>query len=216
MFNNKTKSQFKKLTILSTVVAGILHVTLASSQHSAIPPEMVFFILAGLAQVAWAIVFMKKQSDVMYYFGIVINGGLLVVWALTRILPAPFLNEPEHIGTLDLIIALIEGLAIFTLVVWHEKVSHLPSLVVRFSLAALIALVIGFFGYYSSMAATRFFPDIEVVDHHGVEIGDKHADDGHDNENEVDEMHEVVDNKADSTQEVGDDQRHDDTDDHHD
>lgn len=215
MFDNKAKVQFKKLAILSTIVAGILHVTLASSQHSAIPPEMAFFILAGLAQIAWAIVFIKKQSDAIYYLGIVINGGLLVVWAFTRVLPAPFLNEPEHIGTLDLIIALIEGLAIFTLVAWHEKVSHLPSLVSRFSLATLIALVIGFFGYYSSMAATRFFPDIEVVDHHGVEIGDTHVDDDN-GENVVDETHEVVDNKVDPKQ-VEDNKGHDDTeDDHHD
>jgi hypothetical protein len=70
----------------TTAIAGILHLVLLS------PPYVLgtnilgetFFIVAGIAQIFWALPMAKRWGKIWYYIGIAGTVVLIILWALTR------------------------------------------------------------------------------------------------------------------------------------
>ena len=172
--------------VLPTFFAGLLHAGLASRAHVSIPPEFLFFIVIGVAQmfVAW---WMWCGSKVAYVFGVLLHGSLTVMWILTRVLPAPFLSAPEHAGVLDVSIALMQVFAIFSIVrcaMFDRK---------RIFLLIMSSLFAGIVMYGSAVGVAHYiFPDIDVSDHHHASKSEDvvHKESAKDVE---DEIHEDVD-----------------------
>lgn len=88
---------------LAVGLAGLLHLILAPDHYAHAPAHGVFFALAGIAELTWAVAFLRWRGQNMYYLGIVIAGALVVLWIITRFVPMPFEHE---IGAVDL-----EGIA---------------------------------------------------------------------------------------------------------
>ena len=93
---------------------GLSHSLVVSVQHDALLMELVFFVVAGIAQIVWALWFLKSKTKSVFYTGVLINGGLAGMWIMTRILPAPFSLVPEEVDFLGLVLVILEIVAIIT------------------------------------------------------------------------------------------------------
>ncbi len=167
------KKVYGSLAGMSAITAGILHITLVAQVHKGVAPEWFFFIVIGVAQLVWAFWFYKNQKELFHHIGIVLNGALLSMWIFTRIFPAPFLNAPEHVDPLGIILVTIELIAIVALILWHNPTHTLTKFFRKFASAIGISIVVGLLLYGGSIiAAKTIFSTIEITDHHGKPIGD--------------------------------------------
>ncbi len=79
--------------------AGLIHLVLVPEHYAHAPAQGIFFAVAGIVEIVWAILFLRKPTENMYYIGVALAGGLIVLWGVTRVLPEPFAHE---IGEIDL------------------------------------------------------------------------------------------------------------------
>ena len=159
---------------LSSVAGGLLHATLVATDHSAIWPEMAFFIVFGIAQIGAGVLLLKKQDDRTTLGALIVHGGLIVLWALTRMFPAPFINAIEGIRMLDIIVISLESIVVVGLIVLHDMVHR----EVRKPVSLVGSIIVAFFfgaGIFGIGHATDDLFGIEVDDHHhGEEAVDSH------------------------------------------
>jgi drug/metabolite transporter (DMT)-like permease len=79
--------------------AGVIHIYLAPQHFAHAPAHGIFFAVSGVAELVWAYLFLRRPTEQMYNIGIMLAGGLIILWAITRVLPAPFEHE---VGIVDL------------------------------------------------------------------------------------------------------------------
>src|ERR671925_2047594 len=98
----------------TTAIAGILHLIVVSPLYNPyalgtnIPGET-FFIVAGIAQIFWALPMVKRWGRIWYYIGI---GGtiiLIILWAMTRLPNNPITGErPFPINAMGITIEILQ------------------------------------------------------------------------------------------------------------
>lgn len=88
-----------RLAVIAISIAGLIHILVAPEHYAHSPAHGIFFVLAGLAELVWAFVYWRWPSQRAYYVGVSLAGALIILWAVTRIVPMPFEHE---IGTIDL------------------------------------------------------------------------------------------------------------------
>jgi YtkA-like protein len=96
--------------------AGALHVGAAPQHWGHSPAHGLFLLVVGLGELLWAAVFWRRQSPELRAAGVVLAGGSIVLWAITRVFPAPFGHGPEEIGLIDVASKLPELLVLLILV----------------------------------------------------------------------------------------------------
>jgi hypothetical protein len=86
---NKIGKSLYYAAAVTTAIAGILHLIVVSPLYNPyvlgtnIPGET-FFIVAGIAQIFWALPMIKRWGKIWYYIGIAGTTILIILWALTR------------------------------------------------------------------------------------------------------------------------------------
>ncbi|HLD93153.1 MAG TPA: hypothetical protein VI703_03015 [Anaerolineales bacterium] len=88
----------KVVASIAIAIAGYIHIYLAPQHYAHAPAHGIFFAVAGLAEIAWAVGFLRWPSRPFYYAGLAMAGGLVALWVVTRYLPAPFGHE---VGAID-------------------------------------------------------------------------------------------------------------------
>jgi hypothetical protein len=68
----------------TTAIAGILHLIFASNVISSNIPSGIFFIVAGIAQIFWALPMIRRWGKIWYYIGIGGTVILIILWTVTR------------------------------------------------------------------------------------------------------------------------------------
>lgn len=96
--------------------AGVVHLTLTPFHYAHAPAHGILFALAGAAQVVWAVAFWRKPTLLMWNLGVLGAGALVVLWLITRFLPAPFGHGPEDVNATGIVVKVCEVIAIATLV----------------------------------------------------------------------------------------------------
>ena len=147
---------------IMTILAGIIHLVLVPRHIEHAPAHGLFFLLVGLAQILWGMLVWRQPSLKLYYIGAVMAGWLIVLYGVTRWLPAPFAHHPEAIETLDLVCKLCEGAGMVTLIIliFQGLVFHTS----RFnawravSLIVLVSLLTAFVTYGVARAAEPSLP----------------------------------------------------------
>src|SRR5687768_13308142 len=90
---------------LASMVAGLVHLA-AARNHDGDTVLLWMFVLCAVAQLGWgAAVPAREHSRRLLLLGLVINGGALLVWALTRTVGIPVidsLSEVEPVARQDL------------------------------------------------------------------------------------------------------------------
>lgn len=146
------------------IAAGLIHLLIAPLHWAHAPAHGLFFALSGLAEVAWGIAFWRKPSPVMNRIGVVMAGGLITLWVITRLLPAPFGDEPGGIEIIGITSKLMEGLGLAALVglsvsgATSRKVKISKWLEVEKFTAA--SLMVGGLIYQIAVVAEPFFPEL--------------------------------------------------------
>jgi hypothetical protein len=74
-----------------TALAGILHLMMASSLIGRAPIFGTFFLVAGIAQLFWALPMIKRWGRIWYYIGIAGTIILMTIYVITRV-PNPITN----------------------------------------------------------------------------------------------------------------------------
>lgn len=147
---------------LLAILAGLLHLLLAP-QHMDHLGHGLFLTLAGVAQVAWGVAFWRKPSTALYNLGIVLAGTLIALWAITRVLPAPFGHGgPGEVEAYGILSKAAEGLGLAVLlamVFGGERSLKTQGLIRRTLLALLmVAGISAFILYGAGLAAEQAFP----------------------------------------------------------
>lgn len=94
--------------------AGLVHAA-AARNHDGDQLLVVLFALCALGQVAWAAAALVRPVRWTLLGGLVVNGGALVVWSLTRTVGIPFIDSlsvAESVGTPDLAGALFAAASV--------------------------------------------------------------------------------------------------------
>lgn len=98
----------RMISIITIAIAGLIHLVLAPAHFEHAPAHGIFFALAGMAEIVWAVAFWRRPSQLLYYAGLALAGGLIVLWVLTRFLTPPFEHEPGPIDVSGLVCKLSE------------------------------------------------------------------------------------------------------------
>jgi hypothetical protein len=89
--------------IIATVASGVVHA--AAVPHHAEESLLfgIFFFASACVQFLWSTLALLSPSRALLTSGVVINAGLIVLWALTRTVGLPgLLDRPEEVGSWDL------------------------------------------------------------------------------------------------------------------
>ncbi len=170
-------SPYVLATSAATLIAGVLHFTYVAILHKDIPLEMTFFIAIGLAQIIWAVWFYKtKNIKTAYLIGLLINGSVTVVWLLSRLYEAPFGGEVEAFEALDVVIGVLQIVAIVlsaycvvTLSKAKERSRHIAM--------ALIVPIVGGLLLFTGGRVTALVFNLDTSEH------------GHENSSVIDADH---------------------------
>jgi hypothetical protein len=91
----------------ATVIAGILHLVLASNTIGRNPLTGIFFLVGGIAQLFWTIPMVKKWGRIWYYIGIAGTIVLIIMYFITRV-PNPITNRAGPINSMGIAIEIFQ------------------------------------------------------------------------------------------------------------
>src|SRR5919198_3947052 len=69
----------------TTAIPGILHLIFASNLIGSNILSGIFFIIAGVVQVFWALPMIRRWGRIWYYIGIAGTLILMIIYAITRV-----------------------------------------------------------------------------------------------------------------------------------
>lgn len=161
------------LASIFSIIAGGLHATIVAFEHVAtLPLETVFFLVGGIAQIVFAVLFLRskrvKHAGVLF----VVNGALASVWGLTRMFRAPFMDTPEGVGALGLSVFLLELGTMASIAIWKWSKKHSIKDIYGYSYAGVIvgavivSLLAGSFVYAGGRLGEVVMPDRELNHNH--------------------------------------------------
>lgn len=152
------------ITLVTIALAGLIHLALAPAHYTHAPAHGIFFVLAGTAEILWAYMFWKSPSARLYYAGLVLGGGLIVLWILTRFMIPPFEHEPGPVDASGLITKLCELAGLVSLVILGVQGQiaglargRIPQMI---GVAIGLALISGIGAYQVGLAAEPLFPGL--------------------------------------------------------
>ena len=82
----------------STLIAGILHLSLVANSIERNLSTGILFLIGGLAQVFWVVPTMRGWNKIWYYVGIVGTMAFILIWAITRFSGNPINGRGGSIG----------------------------------------------------------------------------------------------------------------------
>jgi len=149
--------------------AGLIHIFLAPQHFAHAPAHGSFFAVSGAAEIIWAILFLRKPTERMYYIGIMLAGGLIILWAVTRVLPAPFEHEVGAVDLGGIVCKLSELVGLFTLIALAAQ-GRIVGLTKRsfgrlFSEAIIVAFFVAFLTYIAGHEFEPLMPFLAGQEH---------------------------------------------------
>ncbi len=149
------------------IAAGIIHLALVTKYRAQAPPIWLFFALGGTAEVAWGITFWRRPSLALYRVGVVMAGWFITLWAITRVLPAPFGYGPWPVEIFGVVCKLSEvlGIAALTALAVSGATSRETRISALRTTGVLLAaaLIGGWLTYRVAIAAEPMFPRWKAI-----------------------------------------------------
>ena len=171
--------------VLSMGSAGAVHLIVAPDHYSHSAAHGLFFALLGLAQIVWALSFWKKPKQSSFIAGLLLAGGSITLWTLTRFLPSPFEGVAGPIEFWGVDATAAEAMSLGGLLVlggnrqrpaFALENRYLQSPLIALSLAILGGLII----FWAGSFAEPFFPGLAGEGRNKIQS----VDDGHDHVHE--------------------------------
>jgi hypothetical protein len=113
----------------ATAIAGILHLVMTSNLISRAPMFGTFFLVAGIAQLFWALPMVKRWGRIWYYIGIAGTIILMIIYAITRIANPLTGGRALPINEIGIAIMVLEAvyIAITALIIAKERTVHVDQ-----------------------------------------------------------------------------------------
>src|SRR5215204_1696432 len=92
----------------TTAIAGILHLTLVPNMIGFNINSAIFFLVAGITQLFWAIPMLKRWGKIWYYIGIAGTIILIIMWAITRMPGNPIIGRGGPINEMAIAIEVFQ------------------------------------------------------------------------------------------------------------
>ncbi len=171
----------------ATVLAGVLHLVIVPEHWAHAPAHGLFFLIVGILQIVWGVLVWRQPSTRLYYIGVVMAGWLIVLYVITRLLPAPFGHGPEGVQAIDIVCKLCEGLGMLTLaiLIFQGIVLNVNRASAWRAMTTIILLsfLTAFVTYGIARAAEPLFPMLSIPsdehhEHEEDESEDHHHDEG--------------------------------------
>jgi hypothetical protein len=115
----------------TTAIAGILHLTLVPNMIGFSLNSAIFFLVAGIAQLFWAIPMLKRWGKIWYYIGIAGTIILIIMWAITRMPGNPITGRGGPISEMAIAIEVfqIAYIIITSIIIAKERRGHVKEVV---------------------------------------------------------------------------------------
>ena len=139
--------------------SGVVHfaITVEHSEHA--PAHGLFFALLGTLQLGWAAAYWLLPTRFVRTSGFVLSGGMILLWALTRVVAAPFQGFPEPVDTAGVASMVLEVAAMAALLL-----DRLPERAERGTLLAFSAAGVSVISclllYGGGLAAAAWIPSL--------------------------------------------------------
>lgn len=107
--------RIQQMAAFALAIAGIIHIFITPEHWDHALAHGLFFLAAGLVELVLALVMLRWARASLNVTGLVLAVGLIVLWAITRLLPAPFGYGPEEVDTAGLVTKTFEAVAALAL-----------------------------------------------------------------------------------------------------
>ena len=145
-----------------TAVAGVIHVWLFPIHMEHAPAHGLFFLLVGIAQIVWGVAVWRTPSLKLYYIGAVMAGWLILLYGITRWLPAPFSHGAEAVEPIDIVCKFCEVLGMITLciLIFQGLILHADRSIAWRAIAGIVVVsfLASFVTYGVARAAEPILP----------------------------------------------------------
>jgi hypothetical protein len=108
----------------STLIAGILHLSLVANVIDRNFNTGILFLLGGLAQVFWVLPTIRGWNKVWYYVGIGGTLTLILIWAITRFPGNPINGRGGSIGETAIAIEVFQVAFIVLSILSYGKIQR--------------------------------------------------------------------------------------------
>ena len=156
----------KFFATLPILYAGFVHLYISGTHIEHAPAHGYFFVFLGIIQIVWAALFLWNRSKILYYLGLAISGGIIVLWAITRVLPAPFEGVVGPIDYWSVFAAFCEAVGFIGLLIYakqggipHFQPKNIFPLVGK---ALLIGSLTGAFLFFAGNVTESLFPEFQA------------------------------------------------------
>jgi hypothetical protein len=92
----------------TTAIAGILHLMLVPNIVGFNINSAIFFLVAGIVQLFWAIPMLKRWGKIWYYIGIAGTIILIIMWVITRMPDNPIIGRGGPINEIGIAIEVLQ------------------------------------------------------------------------------------------------------------
>ncbi len=171
----RSRALFELLAAAAIGAAGIIHFIVAPEHWEHAPAHGLFFIVVGVIELVWAVAIVWRPTLRLMQTGALLAGALIILWLITRALPAPFGHGPEEIDAGGLVCKLSElvGLVSAVIVIFRHVITDRGALAARRSLSVLMVVMIllGSTGYIVGRAIEPLAPQLgaSTEEHHDHE-----------------------------------------------
>jgi hypothetical protein len=93
----RSKKTLVQAAVLTMMLAGVMHLYVVRDHWAHAPAHGLFFLIAGIFQIGWSIALLRADSEALRRTGFVGVLVLVLLWGVTRLLPAPFGHGPEEV-----------------------------------------------------------------------------------------------------------------------
>ena len=90
------------LAFVGMAVAGVGHIFVAPTHMQHMTVHGAFLLVVGVAQIGWALAWLRWRTRPMLLSGLALSGGVLLLWTMLYVVPAPFAGHLAlHARTMD-------------------------------------------------------------------------------------------------------------------
>jgi hypothetical protein len=114
-----TTQRLLSLAAVLSFIAAVIHVWMMPEHFAEWWGYGLFFLVAALAQVLYALIILRTPTPTVLWLGIIGNLAIIALWVATRTIGIPLFGphagEVEEVGTIDVVSKLIEFLLVIVL-----------------------------------------------------------------------------------------------------
>jgi hypothetical protein len=142
-------------------LSGVVHLAITTEHSTHAPAHGLFFAALGVFQIGWAAAYWILPRRWLRWAGVVLSGGMIVLWAVTRSFPAPFHGVIEEVDLAGVVSNVLEAIAFVSLLMQEAGEQGILARRVGLILAGpVLAVLSGLAIYATAFALEPIAPPI--------------------------------------------------------